>query len=166
VASAIAIGALCLEPLRERLARRPWRPALLAVAALALLAAPADASLDLAEQHSSDASPEGSGAQYSRYLRAHRDGARYETAAASPLAVVALVAQDAQPVLIFRTVDGLRVSVGRLRRLVREGAVRYAILPHACSSGRHCTPTTAWTVRHAVEVMPGLYRYDASLRAP
>jgi hypothetical protein len=92
-------------------------------------------------------------------LRAHRDGARYEAAAANPLSVVGLIAQDAQPVLVMRSVDGILVSVGELRQLVREGAVRYAIIPNPCSSGRHCTPTTAWTVRNATMVRPGLYHY-------
>jgi hypothetical protein len=164
VASTLAVAALCLTPLRRRLTDRPWTGALGALAALALLAAPADASIDLAEQHGSDANPAGSGAQYSRYLKAHRGQAFYEAAAASPLSVVALIAQDGQPVLIFRTVDGTLVPVDRLKKLVAAGAVRFAILPDACSGGRHCTPATAWTVHHAVQVKPGLYRYDASAR--
>jgi 4-amino-4-deoxy-L-arabinose transferase-like glycosyltransferase len=135
------------------------RVAVLAAASLALLAAPAEASIDLVEERASDASSSGSGSQFGSYLRAHRDGARYEAAAANPLAVVGLIAQDAQPVLVMRSVDGILVSVGELRQLVREGAVRYAILPSPCSSGRHCTPTTAWTVRNSTMVRPGLYRY-------
>jgi 4-amino-4-deoxy-L-arabinose transferase-like glycosyltransferase len=137
------------------------RVALLAVVSLALLAGPAEASVDLVEERASDANPTGSGSQYSVYLRAHRDGARYETAAANPLAVVGLIAQDAQPVLVLRSVDGVLVSVSELRQLVREGAVRFVIIPHPCSFGRHCTPTTAWSVRNSVMVRPGLYRYVA-----
>jgi hypothetical protein len=132
---------------------------LLAVVSLALLATPAEASIDLVEERSSDANPTGSGSQYSAYLRANRHGAAYEVAAANPLAVVGLIAQDGQPVIVLRSVDGVLVSVSELRRLVHEGRVRFAILPHPCSSGRHCTPTTAWSVRHSVEVRPGLYRY-------
>jgi hypothetical protein len=141
-----------------RLRLRVRAPAL-ALALIVVLAAPAEASIDLIEARTSDANPTGSGGQYSDYLRAHRDGARYEVASTNPLAVVGLIADDGAPVLFLRTVDGVRVSVAQLRRLVREGAVRYAIVPHPCSSGRHCTPTTAWTVRNSTRVLPGLYGY-------
>lgn len=144
-------------PLRARV------PAL-ALALIVVLAAPAEASIDLIEARTSDANPTGSGGQYSAYLRAHRDGARYEVASTNPLAVVGLIADDGAPVLFLRTVDGVRVSVAQLRRLVREGAVRYAIVPHPCSAGRHCTPTTAWTVRNSTPVLDGLYRYLAPSR--
>lgn len=140
------------------------RVALLAIVSLALLAGPAEASIDLVEERTSDANPTGSGSQFSAYLRAHRHGARYETAAANPLSVVGLIAQDAQPVLVLRSIDGVLVSVPQLRRLVGEGAVRFVILPHPCSSGRHCTPTTAWSARNSVRVRPGLYRYLAPSR--
>jgi 4-amino-4-deoxy-L-arabinose transferase-like glycosyltransferase len=140
------------------------RVALLAIVTLALLAGPAEASIDLVEERTSDANPTGSGSQFSAYLRAHRHGARYETAAANPLSVVGLIAQDAQPVLVLRSIDGVLVSVSELRRLVGEGAVRFVILPHPCSSGRHCTPTTAWSVRNSARVRPELYRYLAPSR--
>ena len=73
--------------------------------------------------------------------------------------LIALIAQDAQPVLVLRSVDGVLMSVNQLRTLVRERAVRYAIIPNPCSGKRHCTPTTAWTVRNSVMVRKGLYRY-------
>ncbi len=139
-------------PLRARV------PALV-LTMIVVLAAPAEASIDLIEARTSDANPTGSGGQYSAYLRAHRDGAHYEVASTNPLAVVGLIADDGQPVLFLRTVDGVRVSVPQLRRLVAQRAVRYAIVPHPCSSGHHCTPTTAWTVLNSVRVLPGLYRY-------
>ena len=170
LATVAALMGLCVAPARRILlgartgANPRLRLAVLAVVSFALLAAPAEASIDLVEERASDANPSGSGSQFGAYLRAHRDGARYETAAANPLAVLGLIAQDAQPVLIMRSVDGILISVRQLRQLVREGAVRYAILPNPCSSGRHCTPTTAWTVRHSVMVRPGLYRYTSSTR--
>jgi 4-amino-4-deoxy-L-arabinose transferase-like glycosyltransferase len=133
--------------------------ALAAVLSLALIAGPAEASVDLIEERTSDANPTGSGDQYSAYLRAHRDGARYEAAATNPLAILGLVARDGQPVLFLRSLDGVLVSVSELRQLVHEGALRYAIIPHPCSSGHHCTPTTAWSVRNSTIVRPGLYRY-------
>lgn len=157
-----AILGIATAYLLAHAARAPrLRVAFVAVLSLALLAGPAEASVDLVEEHASDANPTGSGSQYSAYLRAHRHGARYETAAANPLAVVGLIAQDAQPVLVLRSVDGVLVSVVELRQLVQERAVRFVILPHPCSSGRHCTPTTAWSVRNSVRVSPGLYRYLA-----
>jgi 4-amino-4-deoxy-L-arabinose transferase-like glycosyltransferase len=163
-ALAALLGIASAYLLRRAAGMPRLRVALLAAGSLALLAGPAEASVDLVEERTSDANPTGSGSQYSAYLRTHRDGARYEVAAANPLSVVGLIAQDAQPVIVLRSIDGVLVSVGELRQLVREGAVRYAILPHPCSSGRHCTPTTAWTVRNSVPVRPGLYRYVAPSR--
>jgi 4-amino-4-deoxy-L-arabinose transferase-like glycosyltransferase len=143
-----------------RAARMPGlRVALVAGVSLALLAGPAEASIDLVEENKSDANPTGSGGQYGAYLRAHQGSARYEAAASNPQVVVGLVAQDGRPVLVLRSVDGVLVSVDELRALVRAGAVRYVIIAHPCSSGRHCTPTTAWSVRNSTEVRPGLYRY-------
>ncbi|HEX4837158.1 MAG TPA: glycosyltransferase family 39 protein, partial [Solirubrobacteraceae bacterium] len=163
LATVVALAGLSLAPPRRLSlgARDATMPrlgvALPVVVSLALLAAPAEASIDLVEERTSDANPTGSGNQFSAYLRAHRKGARYETAATNPLAVVGLIAQDAQPVLILRSIDGVLVSVGELRQLVRERAVRFVILPHPCwpigdrsdhqSVDRHCTPTTAWSVR-------------------
>jgi 4-amino-4-deoxy-L-arabinose transferase-like glycosyltransferase len=163
LATVASLTGLCVTPLRRfamglRAGPRV-RVALLSIVSLALLAAPAEASIDLVEERSGDANPSGSGNQYGPYLRAHRDGARYEAAAANPQSVVGLIAQDGQPVLVLRSVDGVLMSVNQLRKLVRERAVRYAILPNPCSSGRHCTPTTAWTVRNSVMVDRGLYRY-------
>jgi 4-amino-4-deoxy-L-arabinose transferase-like glycosyltransferase len=135
------------------------RVAMLAIVLLALLAGPAEASIDLIEERAGDANPSGAGNQFSAYLRAHRDGARYEAAASNPLAVVGLIAQDGQPVLILRTIDGELVSVNELRRLVHERAVRFVLIPNPCASGRHCASTTAWSVRNSVMVRPGLYRY-------
>jgi 4-amino-4-deoxy-L-arabinose transferase-like glycosyltransferase len=158
-AVAAALGIATAYVLARAAGKPRLRVALLAVVSFALLAGPAEASFDLVEERTSDANPTGSGDQYSAYLRTHRDGARYETAATNPLAVVGLIAQDGQPVLMLRSIDGVLVSVSELRQLVREGALRYAIIPHPCTSGRHCTPTTAWSVRNSRMVRPGLYRY-------
>ena len=140
------------------------RLALLAVLSLALLAGPAKASIDLVEERAGDANPSGAGNQYGAYLRAHRHGARYEVAASNPLAVVGLISQDGQPVLILRTIDGELVSVNELRRLVHERAVRFVLIPNPCTTGKHCASTTAWSVRNSVMIHPGLYRYFAPSR--
>jgi 4-amino-4-deoxy-L-arabinose transferase-like glycosyltransferase len=163
-AVAAALG-IATAYLLARAASTPLlRVALLAVASFALLAGPAEASIDLVEERAGDANPSGAGNQYSVYLRAHRHGARYEAAASNPLAVVGLISQDGQPVLILRTIDGELVSVSELKRLVSERAVRFVLIPNPCTSGRHCASTTAWSVRNSVMVRPGLYRYLAPSR--
>lgn len=164
LATVAALAGLCLNPLRRALLGASTgvsrvHVALLAVVSLSLLAAPAEASIDLVEERAGDANPSGAGNQFSAYLRAHRHGARYEAAASNPLAVVGLISQDGQPVLILRTIDGELVSVSQLRRLVHERAVRFVLIPNPCTSGRHCASTTAWSVRNSVMIHPGLYRY-------
>lgn len=169
LSTAVAVTFLCARPLRtialgngaSRAA--PLRLALIGTVGLALAAAPADASIDLIERRVSDASPSGSGSQYSAYLKAHRGGARYEAAAASTLDAAGLIMQDGQPVLIFRDVDRSLVGVGQLERLVKDGSVRFLILPQPCKSKRHCSPAIAWSMRHAKRVRPGLYRYTLAV---
>jgi 4-amino-4-deoxy-L-arabinose transferase-like glycosyltransferase len=143
-----------------RLAKRPHlRQATVVLAGLALLAGPVRASVQEIEARAGDANPSGAGNQYGAYLRAHRHGARYEVAASNPLAVVGLISQDGQPVLILRTVDGEMVSVARLRQLVSQRAVRYALITGPCTTGKHCARNIAWSVRNSTRVRPGLYRY-------
>jgi 4-amino-4-deoxy-L-arabinose transferase-like glycosyltransferase len=158
-AVAAALGIATAYLLARAAGRTRLRVALLAIVSLALLAGPAEASIDLVEERAGDANPSGAGNQYSAYLRAHRNGARYEAAASNPLAVVGLISQDGQPVLILRTIDGELVSVNELRRLVHERAVRYVLISSPCTSGRHCASTTAWSMRNSVMVRRGLYRY-------
>lgn len=159
VAATIGLAGAYLLARAGGMLRQPVRAPALAALLLVALAAPARASIEEIESRTSDANPTGSGDQYSAYLRAHRDGARYEAAATNPLAVVGLIANDGQPVLFLRTVDGIRVSVAQLRALVRVGAVRFAIVSRPCRAARNCTPTTAWTIRNSTLVRPGLYRY-------
>jgi 4-amino-4-deoxy-L-arabinose transferase-like glycosyltransferase len=157
VAGALGIAAAYLL---GRLATRPrLRLAAIALAGLALLAGPARASVQEIEARAGDANPSGAGNQYSAYLRAHRQGARYQVAASNPLAVVGLISQDGQPVLILRTVDGEMVSVAQLRRLVSQRAVRYVLISSPCITGKHCARNIAWSVRNSTRVRPGLYRY-------
>ena len=141
LATIAVLAGLCVAPLRRlhpwvQIVGRPRLRAILAVVSLALLAAPAEASIDLVEERSSDANPTGSGDQYSAYLHSHHDDARYEVAAANPLAVVGLIAKT--PSLgsdLLRSIER-SASVGwtQLHQLVRDGGVRFAILPHPCSS--------------------------------
>jgi 4-amino-4-deoxy-L-arabinose transferase-like glycosyltransferase len=157
VAGALGIAAAYLL---ARLAKRPrLRVASIVLAGLALLAGPVSSSVHEIEARAGDANPSGAGDQYSAYLRAHRHGARYEVAASNPLAVVGLISQDGQPVLILRTIDGEMVSVAQLRRLVSQRAVRYVLISSPCTKGKHCASTIGWSVRNSVQVRPGLYRY-------
>jgi 4-amino-4-deoxy-L-arabinose transferase-like glycosyltransferase len=155
----IAVAYLVAHAVRLDGGRTGPRTAAVSIALLVLLAVPTKASIEAIEARTTDANPTGSGEQYSTYLRVRSAGARYEAAATNPLSIVGLIASDGRPVVFLRTVDGVRMSVTQLSRLVREGALRYAIVPHPCASGRHCTPTTAWTVRNSKQVLPGLYRY-------
>jgi 4-amino-4-deoxy-L-arabinose transferase-like glycosyltransferase len=157
VAAALGIAAASLVG-RLATARR-LRPAAISLAGLALLAGPVRASVEEIEARAGDANPSGAGDQYSAYLRARRHGARYEVAASNPLAVVGLISQDGQPVLILRTVDGEMVSVTQLQRLVSQRAVRYVLISSPCTTGKHCARDIAWSVRNSTRVRPGLYRY-------
>jgi hypothetical protein len=98
----------------------------------------------------------------SRYLRAHRDGTRYEVASANVNDVVGLVARDGQPVLILNSVDGSLTRTAELRTQVAEGHVHFYLLaPHACHEGRHCSGNQKWAFAHSVAVpgQPDLRRF-------
>jgi len=141
---------------------------LTATLAVALLAVPTQAAVKLVESNATDASTSGSGEKFSAYLRAHRQGARYETASSDVNGVTKLIVSDAQPVLVLNDVHGPLVPTARLRKLVRDHAVRFLVLRHQCSSGRACPPNIRWSLAHAVKVQAGrgptagLYRYIGS----
>ncbi len=100
----------------------------------------------------------------SRYLRAHRDGTRYEVASANVNDVVGLVARDGQPVLILNSVDGSLTRTAELRTQVAEAHVHFYLLaPHACHQGRHCSGNQKWAFAHSVTVpgQPDLRRFTA-----
>ncbi len=129
---------------------------------LALVAAPARASLDLIDRNSGNAPQVGSGAQYGPYLRAHRRGAPYEVASSDPLGVVGLIAADDQPVLILNDIKGPLVRLATLKKLVGRGAVRYVLLAHPCTTGFRCPSTTSWSLRHATRIRGYLYRFTTA----
>jgi hypothetical protein len=166
LATAAAVAILTIPALRGRLAvgsaDGPFtaRAGLTVLVVLALFAVPAQASVNLVRHNSYDSSPEGSGAQLSSYLRAHRGGAYYEAASTETLAIVSLIVRDAQPVLVLNDVKGPIVRLPELQRFVRSGAVRYIVIPHPCTSVRHCPATTRWSVQHSTRVGHGsLYRF-------
>jgi 4-amino-4-deoxy-L-arabinose transferase-like glycosyltransferase len=100
----------------------------------------------------------------SRYLRGHRDGARYEVASANINDVVGLVARDDLPVLVLNSVDGSLTRTASLQAQVAQGLVRfYFAAPHACYRGRHCPGNQVWGHAHSIPVAghPGLRRFTA-----
>jgi 4-amino-4-deoxy-L-arabinose transferase-like glycosyltransferase len=153
IALAGALGALALAGLaRLRVNPSAHSSALLSAGALAMtlvavLAIPLSTDITLIENRVSDAGyvgglPGEEQRQVSAYLRAHQGGARYEMAAESATQVGSLIVQDARPVVILTTYEArVFTSVAKLKRLIAEGAVRYAFLNTYC--GRHSSSTNA-----------------------
>ena len=165
------------------LAGLPGRARLLAVPATALLAIPLVASVEALADHTSDAGNVGALAPseqhaLSTYLLAHQAHAHYELAAGASTSVASLIVQDQRPVLMLTTYNGLPfTSVGHLRTLIAQGAVRYAFLNSRCPRGvpktnAGCAPVALWIRAHATDVShqaglrPGvLWRLPISVRA-
>jgi hypothetical protein len=160
VATVVALALLAMGTSGARL---PWRPRALPLApvvAVALFAAPAQASIDLVSHNATDAPMTGTGAQLSPYLRSHPDPAHYEVASPSVYDIAALIARDARPVLVLNDVRGRLVQLTQLRRIVRSGALRYVVISRPCHGGPHCPATTRWALSHATLVRPpNLYRF-------
>jgi hypothetical protein len=98
----------------------------------------------------------------SRYLRAHRDGARYEVASANVNDVIGLITRDDQPVLVLNSVDGSLTRTRSLKAQVADGRVRLYFAPtHVCHKGRHCPGNQIWAFAHSTPVpgRPGLRRF-------
>ncbi len=144
----------------------------LAVPLTALLAIPLVASVNAVQNKTSDAGDVGAlnseeQRLMSAYLRVHQDNARYELAAGSATTVASLIVQDARPVLMLTTYNGLPLtSVAQLKAIVARGQVRYAFLDSVC--GRHsskttagCAPAALWVRAHGTDVSR-----QAGLRTP
>jgi 4-amino-4-deoxy-L-arabinose transferase-like glycosyltransferase len=98
----------------------------------------------------------------SRYLRAHRNGARYEVASANINDIVGLVARDALPVLVLDSVDGSLTRTATLRAQVAAGRVRFYFMgSHPCHQGPYCPGNQIWAYAHsfAVPRLRGLRRF-------
>ncbi len=98
----------------------------------------------------------------SGYLRAHRDGARYEVASANVNDVIGLIARDDQPVLVLNSVDGSLTRTKSLKMQVADGRVRFYFAPtHVCHEGPHCPGNQIWAFAHSTPVpeQPGLRRF-------
>jgi 4-amino-4-deoxy-L-arabinose transferase-like glycosyltransferase len=102
----------------------------------------------------------------SRYLRAHREGVRYEVASANVNDVLGIVARDDLPVLVLNSVDGSLTRTKKLQAQVAQGHVRfYFMTPRTCHRGRHCPGNQIWAFAHSRPVpgQPGLRRFDATM---
>jgi 4-amino-4-deoxy-L-arabinose transferase-like glycosyltransferase len=157
----------------------PNRARWLAIALTALLGIPLVASVQAVRAKTSDAGDVGAlGSQEQRlmstYLRANQDGARYELAAGSATTVASLIVQDARPVLMLTTYNGLVLTdVSQLKRLIAHGEVRYAFLdsacgPHASKTTAGCAPVALWVRRHGTDVsrQAGLHARGLLWRLP
>jgi 4-amino-4-deoxy-L-arabinose transferase-like glycosyltransferase len=103
----------------------------------------------------------------SRYLRAHRGGARYEVASANVNDVVGLIARDDLPVLVLNSVDGSLTRTQSLQAQVAQGRVRFYFDPRACHNGRHCPGNEIWAYAHSTPIpgQPALRRFTTAQRA-
>ncbi len=94
----------------------------------------------------------------SAYLRRHMDGAKYEVAAESATQIGSLIVKDALPVAVLTTYNG-RVydGVGKLKRMIAAGQVRYAYLSTFCTShastvNAACAKPVVWIREHGTDV--------------
>jgi 4-amino-4-deoxy-L-arabinose transferase-like glycosyltransferase len=145
------------------IAGRSNRARLLAPVLTALLAIPLVASVQAVRAKSTDAGNVGAlNGEEQRllgsYLLAHQGGARYELAAGEATNVASLIVQDARPVLMLTTYNGLPfTSVTRLKQLIARGEVRYAFLdsvcgPHPSKTVAGCAPAALWVRAHGADV--------------
>ncbi len=96
----------------------------------------------------------------SSYIRAHRQGARYELAAESATEIGALIVADREPVVILTTYDArVLTTVPQLQRLIAKGEVRYAFLNTFCgasatyySNNAACSAPSRWIRAHGTDV--------------
>jgi hypothetical protein len=129
---------------------------LTALALGALLAMPLGTAIHLARVGSTDSGrpgymPATRVEALSRFLTAHRDGARYEFVSSTALKAGPMIAHDGQPVLILTSLYAQQItSAPALAQAVRSGQVRYALLgPMRCSA---CIPSLHWARAHATDV--------------
>ncbi len=165
-----ALGALALagavwlraEALAPAMTRRLLAGAL-ALTLLSVLAIPAWASVRAVKQNVSDTNRLGlmnprELSELSAYLRAHQGSARYETAYDAATTMGSLVVRDARPILVLTTLNArVLTPVARLRALVAEGEVRYAILtsrcgPHTPRTEADCSAPALWVRAHARDI--------------
>jgi 4-amino-4-deoxy-L-arabinose transferase-like glycosyltransferase len=111
----------------------------------------------------------------SEYLLAHRRGAKYEVAAESATQIGSLIVKDALPIAVLTTYNGRVYDwVGKLKRMIAAGQVRYAYLstfcshPRASSVNAACAEPVLWIREHGTDVshQAGLPRGKTLYRLP
>jgi hypothetical protein len=129
--------------------------ALTGLALGAVLAMPLGMAIHLANSGSTESGrpgylPPARVAALSRFLTAHRHGARYEFVSSSAIKAGPMIAHDVQPVLVLTSLYGHQItSAHALAQAVRSGQVRYALLgPVRCST---CT-SLHWARAHGTDV--------------
>ena len=93
----------------------------------------------------------------SRYLMPRTRRARYETAVADYSMAASLIIRDARPVMILESVERRPItSVASVRRAVRRGELRYALIGGSCGSAPRpsfkCHAAVRWIRAHSVDV--------------
>jgi hypothetical protein len=134
----------------------------LALALLAIAAIPVEVDKTAIENRVSDAGyigalPGGQQRALSSYLIAHQGSARYELAAESATGIGSLIVQDARPVVVLTTYEArVFTTVAQLKRLIAEGAVRYAFLNTYCATysttNAACAAPARWIRAHGTDV--------------
>jgi hypothetical protein len=166
LAAALGAAACSLPSLRKAAGGRSLALASSAALALALVAVGAvgvKADITSIRDNVSDAGfvgqlPPDVQGPLSAYLRAHQGRARYEVAAESATGIGSLIVKDALPVAVLTTYNGrVYTSVGKLKRMIAAGQVRYAYLNtfcgrHASSVNAACAAPVKWTRAHATDV--------------
>ncbi len=161
VAAALLLAVLVAS---GRLRERVPSQAFLALALVGLLAVPTEAAIRIAGSHASDggepgAMPTSQLTRLSAYLSAHRHGTRYEFATMAAASAGALIAHDAQPVLVLTSAYGRPLlTPHQLVAAVRAGRVRYVLAGGArCARGKShertgCAPVVEWARAHGRDV--------------
>jgi 4-amino-4-deoxy-L-arabinose transferase-like glycosyltransferase len=168
IALAGALGAVVFAALaRVRVNPSPRSSALLAgatlaLALLALAAIPVEVDKTAIANRVSDAGyigalPGGQQRALSTYLIAHQGSARYELASESATGIGSLIVQDARPVVVLTTYEArVFTTVAQLKKLIAEGAVRYAFLNTYCgkysTTNAACSEPARWIREHGTDV--------------
>ncbi len=146
----------------------PWErirvSALAGGLALAALALPFQVDASLISNHEFDSGRTGAlSAAYvhdiGSYTAAHAPHARYEFAAADPTEVGALIVADGRPILSLTSYNQHELlAISRLRALVANGQLRFAVLAGGCGHGAAaaqlpgCSQGAKWVRSHGTDV--------------
>jgi 4-amino-4-deoxy-L-arabinose transferase-like glycosyltransferase len=151
----ISVAGLCAAALLALTSADATGRLALAAAAVGLLGVSVGTDFRLISAHRSDSVlNDPTSPAMSRYLLAHRHGARFEVASANVFDITGLVARDGQSVVVLNDLDGELQRVASLAALVADGQVRFYYASHGCHTGRHCAPNEKWAYLHSQPV-PG-----------